>query len=66
MAECEANVTQSKMVCSFAGITIQVVPGDKYLTTKITVLWILLSMSLYVSPYVVHADEFLDTQSTDI
>ena len=34
--------------------------------TQSTVLWILHSMNLYVSPYVVHGDEFLDTQSTDI
>ena len=68
VAECESNVTQSTMECNFAGITLQVVPGDYYLTTQITVLWILHSMNLYVSPYVVHAhgNEFLDTQSTDI
>ena len=64
VAECESNVTQSTIVCILAGITIQVVPGDYYLTTHITDLWILHSMNLYVSPYVVHGDEFLDTQST--
>ena len=26
-AECESNVTQSTMVCNFAGLTLQVVPG---------------------------------------
>ena len=38
VAECESNVTQSTMVCSFAGITLQAVPGDQYLTTNILVM----------------------------
>ena len=56
VTECESNVAQSTMVCNLAGITLQ----------EIAVLWILHSVKLYVSLYVVHGDEFLDTQSTDI
>ena len=60
LADCESNVTHGTMICNIAAKTLR--SG----TTQILVLWILHSMNIYVALYVVHGDEFLNTQNTDI
>mgnify|MGYP006924370736 CR=1 FL=1 len=42
------------------------IPGDEFLTTQSTGIWIVPSMTLHMSLYVVPGDETLATQSTVI
>ena len=65
-AEFESIVTQKTIVFKLIGNTPQVVPGDKDLTTQMTVLRIFLSINLYASLYMVPGCEFIYTQSTNI
>ena len=65
-AEFESIVTQKIIVFKLIGNSPQVVPGDKDLTTQMTVLGIFLSINLYAYLYVVPGCEFISTQSTNI
>ena len=43
-----------------------VVPGDEFLATQSTLVWILQSMTVYMRLWLVPGDEILATQSTAI